>query len=292
MPRSDRAFRALAQAKPEVILDLVRTLAGHVLADGAAVSREAVDDPRILLPASHEADWVARVDAEEMLHLECQGYRDTTFLKRLFRYHLGFVLRYWPRQVQTVALWLIVPPPRQRRNTIVVGNVTVRVTSLVVPEIPAELLLSSPRTACFAPGSDPGGMSPDDLCRKTVAVLRDAGATTPELHMAVIAAIMQGRYESMTKALKEMNMEPIIIEDFVKFGEDRGFEKGLKEGVEKGLKPLLHQFERKLGRPLTIEEGRRLRDRFDRLGADRVGDVVLDLSSKALAAWLADPAAV
>jgi hypothetical protein len=106
--------------------------------------------------------------------------------------------------------------------------------------------------------------------------------------MAVVASMMQGRYESMTKALEEMNMEPIIIEDFVKFGEDRGFEKG----IETGLKPLLHLFERKLGRPLTIDEGHRLRDRFDRLGSDRVGDVVLDLSSKALAAWLADPAAV
>jgi hypothetical protein len=234
MPSSDRAFRALAQAEPRVIIALLRTVAAHVLAGSAAVSPEAVGDPRLVLPAPRDADWIARVGDEDMLHLECQGYRDTSFLDRLFRYHLGFVLRFWPRRVQTVALWLIVPPASQRRDTIVVGNVTVRVNSVVVPEIPAELLLSNPRTACFAPGAHPGNLSADDLCRKAAAVLRAGGATWVELHMAVVAAMMQGRYESMAKALDEMNMEPIIIEDLVKFGEDRGFEKGIEKGIEKG----------------------------------------------------------
>jgi hypothetical protein len=32
-------------------------------------------------------------------------------------------------------------------------------------------------------------------------------------------------------------------------------------------------------------------DRLDRLGPERLGDVVLDLDASALAAWLADPAA-
>jgi hypothetical protein len=34
-----------------------------------------------------------------------------------------------------------------------------------------------------------------------------------------------------------------------------------------------------------------LHDRLGRLGADRLGDVVLDLAPEALAAWLADPTA-
>jgi hypothetical protein len=304
MPRSDRAFRALAQAEPEVLVALVQALAAHVLPKGAAVSPDAVGDPRILVPTQHDADWVARVGEEDMLHLECQGYRDTGFLGRVFCYHLGFVLRYWPRRVRTVALWLIVPPRSQRRDTIVVDMVTVRVTSVVVPEIPAELLLSNPRTACFAPAADPGDLSPEELCRRTMTILRDSGATWLERHMAVVAAMMQGRYKTMTKVLEELKMEPIIIEDFVKYGEDIGFKRGIKkglrkgiregikEGIEKGLKPLLHLFERKLGRPLTNEENHLLRDRFGRLGPGRVGDVVLDLSSEALAAWLADPAAV
>jgi hypothetical protein len=234
MPSSDRAFRALAQAEPRVIVALLQTLTPQVLAAGAAVSPETVGDPRMLLPPAVDADWVARVGEEDMLHLECQGYRDTSFLDRLFRYHLGFVLRYWPRRVRTAALWLIVPPPGQRRDTIVVGSVTIQVTSVVVPEISAELLLVNPRTACFAPGAHTGDWSHDDLCRRAAAVLKAGNATWLELHMAVVAAAMQGRYESMAKALDEMNMEPIIIEDLVKFGEDRGFEKGIEKGIEEG----------------------------------------------------------
>jgi hypothetical protein len=303
MPRSDRAFRALAQAEPEVLVGLVQALAAHVLPKGAAVSPDAVGDPRILLPAPQDADWVARVGEEDMLHLECQGYRDAGFPGRVVRYHLGFVLRYWPRRVRTVALWLIVPPRSQRKDTIVVDTVTVRVTSVVVPEIPAELLLSNPRTACFAPAADPGDLSSEELCRRAMTILRDSGATLLERRMAVVASMMQGRYKTMTKVLEELNMEPIII-DFVKYGEDVGFKKGLKKGIregvkkgiekgiEKGLKPLLHLFERKLGRPLTNEENHLLRDRFGRLGPERVGDVVLDLSSEALGAWLSDPAAI
>jgi hypothetical protein len=63
----------------------------------------------------------------------------------------------------------------------------------------------------------------------------------------------------------------------------------IETGIEQGLMPLLHQFERRLGRALTPEEHHGLRERFDRLGSTRLGDVVLDLSAEALAAWLADP---
>jgi hypothetical protein len=61
------------------------------------------------------------------------------------------------------------------------------------------------------------------------------------------------------------------------------------EGIEEGLKPLAHLFERRFGRPLTSDEHVALRERLERLGATRLGDVVLDLSPEALAAWLADP---
>jgi hypothetical protein len=123
---------------------------------------------------------------------------------------------------------------RRDADTIVVGSVTIQVTSVVVPEISAELLLANPRTACFAPGAHTGDWSHDDLCRRAAAVLKAGNATWLELHMAVVAAAMQGRYESMAKVLDEMNMEPIIIEDLVKFGEDRGFEKGIEKGIEEG----------------------------------------------------------
>lgn len=61
------------------------------------------------------------------------------------------------------------------------------------------------------------------------------------------------------------------------------------ELIEQGLGPVVHQFERRLGRPLTEDEHAILRERLRRLGANRVGDVVLDLSAEALGAWLADP---
>jgi hypothetical protein len=59
--------------------------------------------------------------------------------------------------------------------------------------------------------------------------------------------------------------------------------------IEEGMQPLVHQFERRLGRALSSDELHALVDRFGRLGANRLGDVVLDLSRDALAAWLADP---
>lgn len=48
---------------------------------------------------------------------------------------------------------------------------------------------------------------------------------------------------------------------------------------------------KRLGRALAEEEQATLAERLDRLGEDRVDDVVLSFSPDALAAWLADPAA-
>ncbi len=62
-----------------------------------------------------------------------------------------------------------------------------------------------------------------------------------------------------------------------------------EEAVEEGFRPLAHQFERKLSRKLTEDEHRLLRERLHRLGADRLGDVALDLPADALGAWLSDP---
>lgn len=47
--------------------------------------------------------------------------------------------------------------------------------------------------------------------------------------MAVVAAAMRGRYDSMVTVMEQASMEPVVIEDLVKFGEDRGFEKGRLE---------------------------------------------------------------
>ena len=66
---------------------------------------------------------------------------------------------------------------------------------------------------------------------------------------------------------------------------------GQRKGVKKGLAPLVHQFERKLGRALSTAEHTTLRKRLRTHGPARLGDVVLDLDAVALARWIEDPAA-
>jgi predicted transposase YdaD len=48
--------------------------------------------------------------------------------------------------------------------------------------------------------------------------------------MAVVAAAMRGLYRSMVRAMEQANLEPVVIEDLVKLGEDRGLKKGLQRG--------------------------------------------------------------
>ncbi len=61
------------------------------------------------------------------------------------------------------------------------------------------------------------------------------------------------------------------------------------EGVLEGLKPLVRLFERRLARALAPAERAQLAQRVREQGAERVGDLVLDLTTDELAAWLATP---
>ncbi|HEU4405876.1 MAG TPA: hypothetical protein VFS43_11470 [Polyangiaceae bacterium] len=65
-------------------------------------------------------------------------------------------------------------------------------------------------------------------------------------------------------------------------------ERGREEGRELECERL---YERRLGRALSEAERAILRERWGRLGAERLGDVVLASTAEALAAWLSDPAA-
>jgi len=66
------------------------------------------------------------------------------------------------------------------------------------------------------------------------------------------------------------------------------FAEGRKEGrLEGQLDPLVHLFERRLGRPLTSEEHERLGARLRDNGADRLTDIALDHAPDDLATWLA-----
>ncbi|MFO0591154.1 MAG: Uma2 family endonuclease [Polyangiaceae bacterium] len=76
-------------------------------------------------------------------------------------------------------------------------------------------------------------------------------------------------------------------------GREEGRVEGREEGRKEAAAAMLHQlFERKLRRPLTEGERAEIDARLTRLGAARLGDVVLDLAGDALDAWLRDPAAV
>ncbi len=138
-------------------------------------------------------------------------------------YHLGFALRNrGKRRVRTVTLWLIPPPKDQSKDEVTVHDVTVKVTTIVLRDVPASKLLADAATACFAAGADAEGRSNDALCMEVAAALASRRASWPERHMAVVAAATRGRYESMVAAMERANLEPVVIEDLVKFGEDRG----------------------------------------------------------------------
>ena len=233
MPRSDRAFRALALEQPDAIAALLELCAPHLLPPGTELSPDDVADPSLIAPPALEADWAARAGEDLLLHMEGQGYRDDGFVDRLFRYHLGFVLRFPDREVRSVALWLHRPRKKQRVDRIVRGGVSVRVTSLVLSELSAELLLSRRATACFAAGADSGEWSEAELCRRVVAVLGE-GSTERERVLAIVLALLTERYDAMIEAMKQAEMEMPIIEDLVRYGEDRGRERGHSEGKAEG----------------------------------------------------------
>jgi len=235
MTQSDRAFRALAHSEPEVVMATLRVLAPGLVAHATPLREEDLLPTRLdaLAPAL-DADWIAAVGLTAILHLECQGYRDAGFLTRLLRYHLLLTIRHPTRTVTTVALWLFPPSKAQSRRRIRRGDLTLRVTHLVLAHFDAEVLLASPRTACFAAGADAGAMSDEALCERVVAALAAGGASWYQRHMAVITAATKGRYETMTQAMERANMEPVIIEDFVTFGMERGEKIGRAEGKKIG----------------------------------------------------------
>ena len=69
------------------------------------------------------------------------------------------------------------------------------------------------------------------------------------------------------------------------------YDEVIGKAERRGMQPLEHQFARRLGRALSAEERATLRARLNTVGPARLGDVVLDLDTATLAAWLADPAA-
>jgi hypothetical protein len=95
MPTSDRAFRALARAQPDVVVGLLRAITPTLLPPHAVPVPDDVAPTHLdALPPEIDADFATRMTSEELLHMECQGYRDSGFSERVLWYHVGFALRY------------------------------------------------------------------------------------------------------------------------------------------------------------------------------------------------------
>ena len=74
MPISDRAFRALARAQPDVIVGLLRAITPTLLPPHAVPVPDDVAPTHLDgLPPEIDADFAARMTSEELLHMECQG---------------------------------------------------------------------------------------------------------------------------------------------------------------------------------------------------------------------------
>lgn len=228
----DQALRALARVDPPVLLALVHAVAPQVLPADATVTANAVDDPHLDAPPPPlEADWIARIDPEDLVHIEFQGYRDGDFPDRLFRYHLTLVLRYPGRRVHTIAIWFIVPPERQRAEALRFGDVTVQVTSIVLPLLPAAALLQKPRVACFAVGADPGDWTTEELCARVASALFDNKAGWHEQQVALAIAKARGMEMEMVKAMNDEKERRRMVIDFVNYGEDIGRENMAREAL-------------------------------------------------------------
>ena len=75
MTRSDRAFRALAHAEPEVLLATLRALAPQLVPRGATVRMEDMSATRQdALAPPEDADSVMLVGDDELVHTEGQLY--------------------------------------------------------------------------------------------------------------------------------------------------------------------------------------------------------------------------
>ena len=240
-----------------------------------------------------DADWLGQVKHRDgkrkCMHLEAQWYGDKTFLDRAFDYHLISTIRNKERLVCTVLFWLIKPSALQRTDLIVRGDLTLRVRSFVLPELDANLLLADDNTAYFAAGCAQGAMTDEDLCGRVADALVRTQASWYRRHMAVVCAMTQGRYRVMVNAMEQRSLEPVIIEDLVKYGHDLGEAKGKAEGKAEGMLPLIRLFERKIKQSLSPQARQILQIRLTSLGPERLGDVALDLDGPALQAWLDDP---
>ncbi|WP_437307407.1 hypothetical protein [Sorangium sp. So ce388] len=131
---------------------------------------------------------------------------------------------------------------------------------------------------------------PDDAWEKSIALpwLARLCFETPA-EPSARAALDTEEEEIVTEAQQWFEQLKQSIKDEAR---KEALQEGLKEGFKEGqMRTLARQLEKKLGRPLAEAERSVLAERLERLGPDRLDDVILELPAGTLAAWLADPAA-
>jgi hypothetical protein len=114
----------------------------------------------------------------------------------------------------------------------------------------------------------------------------------------LLAILIQWRHEITLEGVRSDDDEDFMqttrfsLEAYEQQLRDEGISQGISRGISQGisqgsLKVTARQIERRLGRTLTTAERDHLAARIATEGPERVGDLVLDLSPEALAAWVA-----
>ncbi len=108
-----------------------------------------------------------------------------------------------------------------------------------------------------------------------------------------IARLRLDLKDDTTQEAQEYRMDTEkLVEEMLQKQLDAGRREGRREGRRAERREgLRRRCAHRLGRPLTRAEERTLVARADRLGTDRLDEVILDSSPEALAVWLADPEA-
>lgn len=140
----------------------------------------------------------------------------------------------------------------------------------------------------------------DDL-RALPADAWERGMLVPTLELLRLdlPRMGMGEYDSQEDTMRYQEAVKIYQRDRAEYeaearadGLKEGLQEGLREGLREGLALPLRLCQRKLGRELTTTDQDALLARLSTVGADRFGDVVLDLDGPALDRWLHDPNAV
>lgn len=239
----DRALRALSRQEPALLIGLVRLLIPRALPPDVAVRRAHVDDPHLPLPGRERIlDSLIRVGSEHLLQTEFQSYPEPVFPQRLFDYHVLCIAHYPGLTVVTVAIWLLRPPPEQIPNEVCSGHVRIKVWSIVLPDVAAEVLLAHPGLACFAIGANRGDWSVRELCERVLETMIREKASLRAWRAACAIAVARGRYTTWEKVMREANVESNLLPEEREMYEEYYYQKGRRTG-------------RRTGRALGREQG-------------------------------------